>query len=188
MNIGGRGGWANGQHGSTENAQGWRVRAFDVGPSLLFHSIHSLHANETVAGCVPLPFASVTFSDGASHARKAVALECVLDRRRCRAVSWRRRRTALAKLTFIHSAISRNDTEADRIQIRGHQDKLDIQIMKTTTLIAAALLTTVSSIAFAENSSNTPAKSTTSNVQGNGATLRQQFPPTSSSLGSPTSR
>jgi hypothetical protein len=47
--------------------------------------------------------------------------------------------------------------------------------MKTTTLIAAALLTTVSSLAFAEGGSNAPANSTTSNVQGNGATLRQQL-------------
>ena len=47
--------------------------------------------------------------------------------------------------------------------------------MKTTTLIAAALLTTVSSLAFAEGGSNAPANSTTSNEQGNGATLRQQL-------------
>lgn len=47
--------------------------------------------------------------------------------------------------------------------------------MKKTTLIAAALLTTVSSMALAENSSNTPPKSATPNVQGNGATLRQQM-------------
>ena len=47
--------------------------------------------------------------------------------------------------------------------------------MKKTTLIAAALLTTVSSMALAENSSNTPPKSATPNVQRNGATLRQQM-------------
>jgi hypothetical protein len=47
--------------------------------------------------------------------------------------------------------------------------------MKKTTLIAAALLTTVSSMALAENSSNTPPESATPNVQGNGATLRQQM-------------
>lgn len=47
--------------------------------------------------------------------------------------------------------------------------------MKKTTLLAAALLTMVSSIAFAENNSNTSPKSAPQNIQGNVANVRQQL-------------
>jgi len=46
--------------------------------------------------------------------------------------------------------------------------------MKKTILIAAALLTTASTMALAENSANAPPKATT-NVQSDGANLRQQL-------------
>jgi len=47
--------------------------------------------------------------------------------------------------------------------------------MKKTTVLAAALLTGISSVALAENASNAPAKSQPQNVQANGSTLRQQL-------------
>jgi hypothetical protein len=48
------------------------------------------------------------------------------------------------------------------------------QTMKKTILIAAALLTTASTMALAENSANAPPKAAT-NVQSDGANLRQQL-------------
>ena len=47
--------------------------------------------------------------------------------------------------------------------------------MKNTILIAAAFLTTVSSMALAENGSKAPANSQPQNIQGNSSTLKQQL-------------